>query len=165
MNSLVVYHSQFGNTKTLADIIGSVLKTHGSARVVDVNDFGRETLEGVDLLVVGGPTQAHGTSPAVKPFLETLADKAVPGTAAATFDTRLKGPAFLWGSAAKPTAEFLEHAGFRLVAPPESFVVTGMKEPHLEEGESARAKDWATAVARQVESQLPAVPAPTALSG
>ena len=35
--------------------------------------------------------------------------------AAAAFDTRIKGPGLLWGSAAKPAARQLQAAGFRLI--------------------------------------------------
>jgi hypothetical protein len=75
--------------------------------------------------------------------------------AAAVFDTRLKGLEFVWGSAAKAAAHMLERAGFRLVVPPESFLVKGMKAPHLEAGELERAREWARALGAAVSaSQL-----------
>ena len=151
MNSLVVYHSQFGNTKALAEIISAVLKSYGPASIADVDELGPNACDGIDLLVVGGPTQAHGASPAMKAFLDTLQNRPVRRLPVAVFDTRLKGPEFLWGSAAKSTAELLERDGFELVAPPESFLVRGMKEPHLVEGEYDHAKSWAAELARQVE--------------
>lgn len=151
MNSLVVYHSQFGNTKTLADIIGAVLKSYGPTVVRSVAELAPNDLDGFDLVVLGGPTQAHGTSPAMKVFLEALQGKGCHGMAAA-FDTRLKGPQLLWGSAGKGTADLLERAGFTLAAPPESFLVKGMREPHLEDDEYARAKAWAADLGERVQS-------------
>ena len=155
MNSLVIYHSQFGNTKTIADIIGAVLKSYGPAGVLNSAEFGAETLDNIDVLVVGGPTQAHGTSPAIKPFLSALLSGPARHIRAAAFDTRLRGPLLLWGSAAKATGEALEGAGFQLVVPPESFFVKGMNEPHLAEGEYEHAKVWALEIAKRVESAMP----------
>lgn len=155
MNSLVVYYSQFGNTRTLAEIVHAELQAFGPAELITVDAVTDDNLTSLDLLVVGGPTQAHGTSPAVKPFLSILASKKLAGTLGATFDTRLKGPAFLWGSAAKPAAHTLEQAGVKLVVPPESFLVQGMKEPGLEEGELERARAWGKQLGELVTKQLP----------
>jgi hypothetical protein len=77
-----------------------------------------------------------------------------PGTAA-IFDTRLKGPGFLWGSAAKAIANKFRQAGFQMVALPESFLVEGMKEPHLVDGEAERAHAWAMEIGRQALVQDP----------
>ena len=62
MRALVVYESMYGNTHTVAEVIGKVLLDFGEARVVAVHDASSEMLDGVDLLVVGGPTHAHGMS-------------------------------------------------------------------------------------------------------
>jgi flavodoxin len=156
MNSLVVYESKFGNTHRVADIIGRALGSYGSAPVVDIESADAFKLDKVDLLVVGGPTQAHGMSPPMRAYLDALITKAGTGMRAAAFDTRLKGPGFLWGSAAKGIAEEFRRAGFLLVTPPESFLVEGMKEPQLVDGEATRAQGWATQLGSQVASQ-PAV--------
>jgi flavodoxin len=155
MNSLVVYESKFGNTQTVAEAIAKGLGLHGLARIVEVDDPYALTLDAVDLLVIGGPTQAHGMSPAMRAYLSALIPKAPTGTRAAVFDTRLKGPGFLWGSAAKAIAVAFRHAGFVVVTPPESFLVEGMKEPQLVDGEQARAEEWATTIGSQVTSQKP----------
>lgn len=149
MKSLVVYHSQFGNTKELAEIIHARLRAFGPSQLVKVTEFTDRMLDGVELLVVGGPTQGHGSSPAIKPFLDVLKRKDLRGIAGAAFDTRLKGPAFVWGSAAKPAAKTLERTGLTLVMPAESFLVGGMKEPQLEAGEVERARTWAAELAER----------------
>jgi hypothetical protein len=72
------------------------------------------------------------------------------GVAAAAFDTRIKGPGLLWGSAAKAAAERLKEQGFRVAAPPESFLLKGPTGPvHdvLVEGEIERARRWGAALA------------------
>jgi hypothetical protein len=72
------------------------------------------------------------------------------GVASAAFDTRIKGPGLLWGSAAKAAAERLEGQGFRMAAPPESFLIKGPTGPvHdvLVAGEIERARRWGATLA------------------
>ncbi len=158
MNSLVVYGSKFGNTQRVAEAIAKGLGSHGVARVLQVQDPYALTLDAVDLLVIGGPTQAHGMSPELRVYLDALISRAPAGMRAATFDTRLKGPGFLWGSAAKAIADQLCKAAFTVVAPPESFLVEGMKEPQLVDGEEHRAEAWAVEIgARAAVRQLATV--------
>lgn len=157
MNSLVVYESKFGNTQKVAEIIAKALGSHGLARVLEVEDPSALTLDAVDLLVIGGPTQAHGMSPGMRVYLEALISKAPAGVRAATFDTRLKGPGFLWGSAAKAIADQLRTAPFVVVAPPESFLVEGMKEPRLVDGAEQRAQAWAMEIGARVMARHPAL--------
>ncbi len=153
MNSLVVYESMFGNTQKVAEIIGKALGSYGYAPVIDVESADAFKLDRVDLLVVGGPTQAHGMSPTMRTYLGALLAKTPAGIPVAAFDTRLKGPGVLWGSAAKGIAEQFRRAGFEVVAPPESFLVEGMKEPRLVDGEGERAQTWATAIGSRVAGQ------------
>jgi len=153
MNSLVVYESKFGNTQKVAETIAKGLGLHGLARVLEVDDPYALALDAVDLLVIGGPTQAHGMSPAMRAYLSASIPKVPAGTQVAVFDTRLKGPGFLWGSAAKAIAAAFRQAGFIVVTSPESFLVEGMKEPRLVEGEEMRAQAWAVETGAQVSEQ------------
>jgi flavodoxin len=143
MNSTVVYESRYGNTARIARAIATRLEMAGPARFVEAADATAFAVAGVDLLVVGGPTEGHGVTPTLRGRLEQLPDDALKGVAAAAFDTRLNWPAFLTGSAAKGIARMLEEKGARLIAPPEGFVVKGMKEAHLLGGEVERAEAWA----------------------
>jgi len=150
MNSLVVYEAKFGNTHNVAEIIGAALASRGQVRVVDVESPDSLNLDKVELLVVGGPTQAHGMSLAMRAYLGALIPKVPAGIQAATFDTRLKGPGFLWGSAAKAIAEEFRRAALVLVTAPEGFLVEGMKEPRLVEGEEERAHAWTDGISAGV---------------
>lgn len=114
MKTLVVYHSQFGNTKTLAEAVVTGLEGFGPVRVLPVDEPGAKHLDDVDLLVIGGPTQGHGISKTMHAFLAAITGRATDGIKAATFDTRLRGPEILWGSAAKATAATLQRAGLEL---------------------------------------------------
>jgi menaquinone-dependent protoporphyrinogen IX oxidase len=145
MKAVVVYDSKFGNTERLARAIAETLGAGEPATVVAAGAASERDLVGTDLLAVGGPTQGHGLSPALKAFLERIPPEAVRGVPTVTFDTRLPWPQFLSGSAAAASARRLVKTGARLVVPPESFLVTATEGP-LAEGELARACTWATAV-------------------
>ena len=140
MKSLVLYATRHGNTRMVADTIGIALQRYGDAvvRGIDQADAFRAD---VDLVVIGGPTEAHGATPEVKRYIELLPAGAMDDVMAAAFDTRLKWPQWASGSAAESIAQLLEEAGVVVLKPLGSFLVT--MEPHLREGELARASDWA----------------------
>ena len=163
MRTLVVYESMFGNTEAIAKAIVEGLKAHGE---VELEEVGAVPAVGGDiaLLVVGGPTHAHGMSTpdsradaarragdrlvshgvGAREWLHGLPPLSGTGAAAA-FDTRIHGPGFLWGSAAKGMAKELEAIGYLLVVPPESFLVGGPTGPQFDrllEGELDRARRW-----------------------
>jgi len=178
MRALVVYESMFGNTEAIARAIAEGLAAGATVEVVEVSAAPPSIPAGVDLLVVGGPTHAHGMSKpesradsarragdrlvsrgrGIREWLEALSSGPAP-VAAATFDTRIKGPGILWGSAAKGADKLLRGVGMRVVAGPESFLVDGPTGPlfdRLVEGEADRARRWG--------ATLPAKAGPAAAS-
>lgn len=60
MRGLVVYESLYGNTHTVAAAIAAGLGGTMEAEAVPVDTATRELIEAAGLLVVGGPTHAHG---------------------------------------------------------------------------------------------------------
>jgi hypothetical protein len=169
MRAVVVYESMYGNTRTVADAIGRGLERAGTVTVVPVGRADEHMLRGLDLLVVGGPTHAHGmsrkatrkaaadgaekpgsgvvlepgaTGLGVREWLATLGDVR---PRAVAFDTRIAAPPLLTGRAAKGIDRELRRRGFDRVVEPESFLVT--KENRLVEGEEARAEAWAAELA------------------
>jgi len=170
MRALVVYESMFGNTHRVAECIAGGLAAAGEARVVPVAEATDEALEGIDLLVVGGPTHVHGmTSTRSREAAHDQA--ALPGSgvtmdpdaegpglrdwfderrlphacAAAAFDTRMHGSPALTGRASKGIAKRLARHGARLFADPESFIVD--RDNHLADGEAERAGAWGASLA------------------
>jgi flavodoxin len=145
MNALVIFDTKFGNTERIAQAIGEGLRPMAE---VEVRPFAEVAAipAGLDLLVVGGPTHAHGVDPALRSFLDEIASGSVAGVAAAAFDTRYRVPALISGSAARGIAKRLTHMGAHLVAAPESFFVEHSEGP-LAEGEVARAESWARQMA------------------
>lgn len=172
MRALVVYESMFGNTRDVATAIAAGIATRMPVETLEVSAAPPVIPEDVDLLVVGGPTHAHGMSNpesradaarragdrlvsrgiGIREWLETLGGASSRVTAAA-FDTRIKGPGVLWGSAAKGAERQLQGLGFRVVANPESFLVGGPTGPlfdRLVDGEVGRARAWGEGLAARL---------------
>jgi hypothetical protein len=162
----------YGNTHLVADAIGAGLGTSCDVRIVPVAQASPAVLAEADLVVVGGPTHAHGMSRATtrkwaveaadKPAsdLKVEPDALGPGLRewfgslgrcsgpAAAFDTRLHGPVKLTGRASKGVSRLLHAHGFDVVAEPESFLVT--KQDRLEPQETTRAREWGTKLAASI---------------
>jgi flavodoxin len=154
MKATVVYASRHGNTERIARAISGRLGPTGMVRLVDAADPAAFDVHDVDLLVVGGPTEAHGISVTLRDRLAQIPPGTLAGVTAAAFDTRLDWPAFLAGSAAKGIAAALRQKGAQVVAPPESFLGSGTKEFRLRDGELERASAWAAKIAAQVATPV-----------
>jgi flavodoxin I len=154
MNALVIYDSTFGNTEQVARAIADSLGERGSVRLVRVSEASSPDLEGLDLLVLGCPTQRHKPTPVVQAFLASIPRRALGGMSAAAFGTRYRKARWLTGSAARAIAKGLRKAGASLLLPPESFFVAAREGP-LEEGELQRAGDWAREILASFEAQQP----------
>ena len=173
MRAVVVYESMYGNTHRIAEAIGAGLESAFDVRIVPVSHAGPEVIAEANLVVVGGPTHAHGMSRAsTRKAAVQAADKPVGGltvepdalgpglrewfgslgnyqVGAAAFDTRVHGPAALTGRAAKGVTHLLREHGFDVVAEPESFQVT--RKARLEPREQDRARDWAAKLAAGIK--------------
>jgi flavodoxin len=169
MRTLVVYESMYGNTHAIAEAIADGIRQGSEVRVVRVAEATNALAQWADLLVVGGPTHAHGMTsagtrenariaarkpdaslkldaaagPGLRDWLESL-DKGT-GKQAVAFDTRIKGPAILTGRASSGIAKALREHGYAIKSAPESFLVD-MKSK-LVGGELERAKAWGSQIA------------------
>jgi flavodoxin len=155
MNSIVIYGSRHGNTKKVAEAIASELRRHGTAQLFSVDKALSVIPVKTDLMVVGGPTEAHRMTEPMVRFFDQLRKGELEGIAAAGFDTRLRWPGWLSGSAGAGITARLRKAGAQVIDPEASFVVAG-KYPVLEPGELERATEWAATLAGKVESRVPA---------
>jgi hypothetical protein len=172
MKAMVVYESLYGNTAAIGEAIAKALTDHGlDVRVGPDSRIQPAETSGVDLLVVGGPTHAHGMSwtgtrrtaatdkknpypePTAEPGLREWMNRLPPGRGrlGAAFDTRFDKAAAITGSAARGIARRLEAHGFRAVLEPESFFVTG--DNHLQASETERAATWGAALAEGCASR------------
>ncbi|RAN76685.1 flavodoxin [Bacillus sp. SRB_336] len=175
MHAIVVYESMYGNTRHVAEAVARGLGGPEEVQVVPVLEAAGVDPGDYDLVVVGGPTHLHGMSrestrraaeeaaeassghlvmepdaagEGVREWITALSGS--PGRAAA-FDTRVEGASLLTGRASKGIDRHLRGAGFTIVAPPESFLVTG-KDTHLRPGEETRAHAWGESLAARVSS-------------
>lgn len=160
MKALIIYDSQYGNTEKIAQALGAALGTTPGAasgsqaqvEILHVSNVRLEQLAGLDLLVVGAPTQRFRTTPAMLDFLKSLPANSLKGVRVAAFDTRLslndiESSTFRFiiktgGFAAKHIADALKKRGGVLLLPPEGFLVKDMEGPLLD-GELERAAQWA----------------------
>jgi flavodoxin I len=141
MKTLVVYDSTFGNTEIIAKAVAGALGE--DARPVRAAAVTPADLEGLELLVVGAPTNGGRATRPVQAFLKDLDEKTVNGVRAAAFDTRISARwARIFSYAANRIAKELGKLGADLAVEPEGFFVAGTKGP-LKEGEEERAAAWA----------------------
>ncbi len=179
MKAVVLYESMYGNTHLIAEAIATGLRTTSAdVTVAPVTHVEVGLLEGADLLVVGGPTHAHGMSrtstrrgavkEAAKPGRDLALDPDAEGEGlrdwfesldrvsarGAAFDTRFDMLAALTGRASKGIARKMRAHGFVMIAEPESFFVT--KENHLEPDEEVRARDWGAHLGAAMAESTPA---------
>lgn len=163
--ALVVFESMFGSTEQVARAVADGLRGVVEADVVRAAP-GVAVGEGVDLLVVGGPTHAFGMSRpstrvsagqqgadpevAAAPGLrEWLAEVRPPRMLfVATFDTRIRKRG-VPGSAARAAERRMRRSGARVLVPAESFWVEGTSGPLLP-GEEERARLWGRRLADEV---------------
>lgn len=158
MRALVVYESLWGNTEKVARAIGARLAVNADVEVLD-SDAAPTSIDGYDLLAVGGPTHAFSMTRAstradavkshsaphepVRGIREWLDQVERPSTEipAFAFDTRVDKPR-LPGSAAKAARHELRSLGFATQVKQQTFHVHGYEGP-LVDGELERAAEWA----------------------
>lgn len=164
MKAVVVYESLWGNTASIARAIAEGIGL--GAEVLFTDEATVAALAGADLVVAGSPVIGFGLpsekmregiranpggAPAPPdlshpPLAAWLAALPAGSGCGAAFETCKRGP---WGNAKKAIAQRLEQAGYRQVAEPASFIVTGKFGP-LRKGEVERAREWGAQLARAV---------------
>jgi hypothetical protein len=161
MEAVVVYESLWGNTAAIARAVAEGLGP--GARALSTKDATAAAVAGAGLIVAGAPVlgfklpteqmrESIRTNPGKAPSppdlshpsLRSWLDRLPGGQGrAAAFDTQVRGP---FGKAGPAIAAALEAAGYKSLAKPEAFIVTGKFGP-LREGELERARDWGRALA------------------
>jgi len=149
MHASVVYDTNYGNTRTVAQLIAK--EWGNSTTVVSVSDLTTHMLEGVDVLVVGSPIIGWQPSERMQAFLDSLTPGSLAGVRAAAFDTRVKF--FIHGDAAGKISDALGAAGATIFAHPQGFLVDGATGP-LAAGESRRAVAWAAFIGAELRASL-----------
>jgi flavodoxin I len=152
MKALVLFDTFFGNTEKIAAAIGKALASKGDVSVTRVAKAGANEWRGKDVLVVGSPTRAFASTPAIRKYLNGIPRHGLEGVKVAAFDTRmvieevnvpiLKFLAKHLGYAAGPLEKQLLRKGGTLGVKAEGFFVKGSEGP-LKAKELERAAAWA----------------------
>lgn len=146
MKKIVIYDSQYGNTEKVAQEVAKSI----SAKALKVSDAKTSDIDGIDILVIGSPTQGGRPTVALQQFLDSLPGKSLKDVKVAVFDTRLleadvnfalKLLLKIIGYAAPKIVEIVKQKGGKLILPPEGFIVKG-KEGPLSDLELGRARKW-----------------------
>jgi hypothetical protein len=171
MRALVVYESMFGNTRNVALAIAEGIAATMPVEALEVGVAPAALPADVALVVVGGPTHAHGMSTArsrlsaaqridgtliskssgLREWLASL--RAGGEVTAAAFDTRIKGPMIFTGSAARSATRLIRKMGVRRVEEPHSFVLDGATGPLVDRvttNELDAARAWGAVLAAKV---------------
>ncbi|AGM07185.1 flavodoxin family protein [Amycolatopsis keratiniphila] len=143
MQVLVVFESMFGNTEIIARAIGKGLATSCEVDVVNVDDAPAQW-DGLGLLVVGGPTHAHGMT---RPGTRKSARQEVEGGVRSATGVREWLSALPTASRRVPFAVFdtrLRRARWSF------FADVGKNATILADDEQERAEAWGAALATRL---------------
>ncbi|HLX33899.1 MAG TPA: hypothetical protein VKR30_01505 [Candidatus Limnocylindrales bacterium] len=155
MNAIVVYESHWGNTARIAEAIAEGIGE--GALAMTTSEATPSVVAAADLVVAGAPVMAFSlpnetlrrtiaaddkgprppdlSHPSIRTWLDSLE---VHLGAAASFETRIK---FSPGGATGSIDRRFRSAGYRTIAKPGKFIVTGTYGP-LRDGEVERARAW-----------------------
>jgi flavodoxin len=142
MKALVVFDSNLGNTKKIAETIAKELGD--GAKLVSVSDYNIKDLEGIELIIAGSPIIGWKPTERMDKFLSELGKDQLKGIKATAFDTRVK--LFIHGDAMGKIADKLKSAGAEIVLKPQAFFVQGKETTVLLDGEIEKAVEWAKSI-------------------
>ena len=142
MKAIVIYDSNYGNTKTIANRVGAAI----GGTVVHVGTVNADTLVDFDVVVVVSPTVGGRPTKAIQDFLQTIPEETSQRLKIAAFDTRLPEKFDQTVSFAAPMiAQALQEKGSTVAAEPQGFIVD-KADGALVPGEADRAWAWARTI-------------------
>lgn len=169
MNVLIVYESQYGHARQIADAIAKGVRERGvsgavsTARVYSVRTAPATVPDDIDMVIMGAPLPAFSRQPAagltrgsqldrildLQPGIRDWLDVAIipPKVRLVAFDIRLKRW-FDSAGAATSAAEALSQAGIKNVERGGTFWVTETLGP-IAPSELAKATEWGRELAHQ----------------
>ena len=160
MKSIVIYDSVYGNTEKIAQAIGKVLQSKGASRVVSIKETTVEDLKGIEMLLVGSPTQAFNMLPAVDLVEESAEGQPVRHQggclrhAHGCQESQQQIPdlhGILLGLCRREDRQGAGQQGRQPDRKPEGFFVDGREGP-MTEGELERAETWAKKLIKERSS-------------
>ena len=160
MKVAVVYDTIYGNTQKIAEAIIEGLGSGHQSELVRAEEANINTVENIDVLIVGSPTHGGWYSESLKQFFDLLAEESLQGVKVCSFDTSIptKNQGFvvnrltrLFGRAAPRISRELKKKGATIVDS-KTFIVFGRKGP-LKEGETEHAQEWAAAIMSKISGE------------
>jgi menaquinone-dependent protoporphyrinogen IX oxidase len=159
MKAIVVFDSQYGNTRLVGEEIARGISEAGAVEVlaVDVEHVPLDRAQLCDLLVIGSPNHIGRATRATKRFIRALGGANLSRKKVAVFDTCFEGQE---GVATREIEAALrkEDPGFVSVAPGLSVIVEKMKGP-VRTGDLPRARAFGRDLVGRVAPSVPTVAA------
>jgi len=155
----VLYATRFGTTEIVARAFERGLKEAGMETVcTQTSDVTLGSLQGYDLICLGGPTEVFTATREVKEFLKAMGGIDMEGRFGFAFDTKLDSR--VSGSAAKYIEHALDDGGLHMIAERQSAIVTSRKDggkivgADLKEGEEKRFEELGAKIGKATEDAL-----------
>jgi flavodoxin len=134
--ALVLYHSLYGNTKSVAMSLAKGLEESDVVVTVSsIDDINVDEVSRYDLIVIGSPTHMLRPSKQMKEFLDRLKAIDLKELHGFSFDTRIesrmnrRGLSLLENSAARSLERFMKRKGMKIIKPRTSAIVEGREGP------------------------------------
>ncbi len=138
--ALILYHSLFGNTKTVAINLAKGIEESGvETDCLSIDEVDINQITSYDFLAIGGPTHIIGISKEIKTFLNELKTINLREMKGFSFDTRnnsrmnKKRWLMLENSAARRIEGKMKKMKIKIIKPRQSAIVEGREGP-LESG-------------------------------
>lgn len=138
MKTLILFDSNFGNTKNISYQIAKSFDNDTTV-VVSADDFRLKDCQNIDLLIVGCPIIGWQPTEKIIDIFNQIKDE-MNDFYFTTFDTRIK--MFFHGDAMNKMAKMITQIGGEQITESQYFFVGGKKGPILV-GETAKADAWA----------------------
>jgi flavodoxin len=152
MKILIIYDSIYKNTEKIAESIKKNIK--GEIKLIKIDNFNKNDLKKINLLIIGSPTHAGRGSEKINNFLKSINNNELKDIKIAVFDTGinskdtklfLKIVIKILGYASKYIEKELIKKGAISIIKPKTFFVLDKKGP-LKEKELEYAKNWANKI-------------------
>ncbi|MDH4214753.1 MAG: flavodoxin family protein [Candidatus Thorarchaeota archaeon] len=134
--ALVLYHSLFGNTKTVAmSLARGIERLEIEVDVLSIDEVDIKEIPEYNFVAIGSPTHNIKPSKEMKEFLKKLGTIELKGQLGFSFDTRNESRmnnrnlALLENSAARSIEGFMKRMKMRIIKPRFSAIVYGREGP------------------------------------
>ena len=158
MRAIVLYHSLYGNTRSVAESLADGLRETGvETDCMIINEVEKDQMSSYDFIAIGSPTHILRPSKEMKAFLKKMKSLDLRGKRGFSFDTRNESGmnksrwSILENSAARGIEKALKKMGVEIIRTRESALVIGEEGP-LEQGFTDSFRQLGTEIGSQLVS-------------